>query len=138
MQRHFVAHLPAEFLHQRLIDQRAGARVSVRQHLLVADDEFAPVQIEIAVGVDGERENEVLGLLIIGAEPADPGDFGYARHRANLLRIGNRQRQGDRILVGRDQLVGARDAGAWMREGVVDRFQHAEQQKGNDDRQQRE
>ena len=52
VQRQLVADLPAEFLHQRHVDQRAGARVAERLHLPVADDELVLVQVEIAVGVD--------------------------------------------------------------------------------------
>jgi hypothetical protein len=135
---HLVADLPAEFLHQRRIDQRAAARVAVRLHLNVADDELILVQIEIAVGVDGKREHEILRLLIVGAEPADPGDFGHARHRADFLRVGKWQRQRDRILIGRDQLVRSGRAAARMRKGVVHRLQHAEQEKGDNHGQQGE
>ena len=70
MQRHLVADFPAELFHQRRVHQRTGTGVAVSLHLLVADHEFALVQVEIAVGVDGERENEVLLLLVVAAEPS--------------------------------------------------------------------
>src|ERR1700678_1243351 len=138
VQRHLVADFPAELFHQRHVDQCAAACVAVRLHLLVADDKLILVDVEIAVGIDGQRKHEILRLPIVTAEPGDPCDLGHAGYRAHLLHIRKWQRQHDRILVGRDQLVGARYAVARIREGVIHRFEHAEQQKCDDYRQQRE
>jgi hypothetical protein len=127
----------AVFLQERAVHQAAGASGAECVHLCVADDEFVLVQIEVGIGIDGHREDEVLRLLVVATEPGHPGDFRHARDGADLLHVGEGQLQRNRILVGGDEFVGAGASPIRVGERVVHGFQDAEQQEGDDHRQQR-
>ncbi|MGD0503440.1 MAG: hypothetical protein ABSD02_11920 [Steroidobacteraceae bacterium] len=63
------------------------------------------MQIEVRVGVDRQRKYEVLGLLIVRAEPGDPGDLRDAGYASDLLLEGKRQQQRERESIGRENLL---------------------------------
>ena len=131
-----VADLPIEPLGQVHAHDGGLAVAEPRGHL-IGRQLVLRVELHERLGIEGDLREEVRGILVDATKPAVVRRHHHARRRAQsrLVRHGQRHDQAD--LVNQHQTIEPGDVHA-KAEGRADRHQQAEEQKGDEDRQQRE
>jgi len=136
-QRHTVADLPSEPLHQRAADDRAGPRLAPRLSLVLRQQVLGKHRQE-GLGLDGKTAEPVLRLVLI--DPVEPGPVRRGSHAGNALHAGavdSREGHDERNLVANDEpvRVGQVDPGG---KRFPDRAQQTIENEGHADREHRQ
>ncbi len=109
-QRQAVAHFETVGVGELAADDGTLAVAQKCAQLFVLEKEIG-IHREIGGRLDRELREEVLRVLIDAAEPSRVGHRAHAVHRADLVAIGERQREGKRNAVSRHQSRGRRLVG---------------------------
>ena len=116
LERHVLAHLPAEQVDQPRADERARAVLEERL-ALVGRHRHLGVQVEVGLRVHGEVGEEPLAVAVLPAEPVGPGHLLDAGHGREPLGVRHRQREDEAAGVGGHQPARAPELGGGAERG---------------------